>query len=285
MLRELARAKVNLDLLVTGRRPDGYHELDSLVAFADFGDELTIESSTDLTLELTGPFAAGLCAGEDNLVLRAARKLAAVTGIHPIARLRLDKQLPVAAGLGGGSADAAAALRGLRRHWRLPLDDAALAEIGLGLGADVPVCLLSRPVRMRGIGELIEPMLGLPELNLLLVNPGCPLATAAVFRELSLSAIGPRSVEFPSAPGLDWLARSRNVLEFPARGLLQDIGVVLTALAGIPGCRLARMSGSGATCFGLFDKPAQAKWAAATIARDHPNWWVVACVVGTAICG
>jgi 4-diphosphocytidyl-2-C-methyl-D-erythritol kinase len=283
LIRELARAKVNLDLLVTGRRADGYHELDSLVAFADIGDELILEPSPELTLELIGPFAAGLGTGEDNLVLRAAQELAAAAGVRrPSARLRLDKRLPVAAGLGGGSADAAAALRGLRRLWGLPLDDGALAEIGLGLGADVPVCLPSRPARMRGVGERIEPAPGLAVLHLLLVNPQRPLATAAVFRELPATGMGPRSAEPPAGPDLEWLARSRNDLELPARSLLPVIGEVLTALADVPGCRLARMSGSGATCFGLFGQPAEAKAAAASIARAHPGWWVAACTTGHA---
>lgn len=280
MLSELARAKVNLDLLITGRRSDGYHELDSLVAFADIGDELTIEPARDLTLELSGPFAHRLGAVEDNLVLRAAHELAQVAGIRPSARLRLDKRLPVAAGLGGGSADAAAALRGLRRLWQLRLDDGALAGIAQRLGADVPVCLLSHPARMRGIGEQVEPMSGLAVLQLLLVNPGFPLATAAVFRELPPTSIGPRSAELPAVPDLPWLLGSRNVLELPARALLQVIGEVLTTFAGIPGCRLARMSGSGATCFGLFDEPSQAKSAEGAISQAHPEWWVMACATG-----
>ena len=275
MLRELARAKVNLDLLITSRRPDGYHELDSLVAFADIGDELTIEPASDLTLELSGPFAADLGADEDNLVLRAARRLAAAVGIAPRARLRLDKHLPVASGLGGGSADAAAALRGLRRLWELELSDQALVEIGQRIGSDVPVCLLSRPARMRGIGELIEPI-GMAALPVLLVNPNRPLSTAAVFLELSRAAIGPRPTDFPTAPDMAWLVRSRNDLEIPARALLPVIGEVLQALANTQGCRLARMSGSGATCFGLFDASTQALAAAVNMARDHPDWWAAA---------
>ena len=155
----------------------------------------------------------------------------------------------------------------------------ALAGIGLGLGADVPVCLLSRPARMRGIGELIEPI-GMTALPVLLVNPNRPLSTAAVFLELSRAAIGPRPTDFPAAPDVAWLARSRNDLEIPARALLPVIGEVLPALADTCGCRLARMSGSGATCFGLFDAPTQALAAAAKVARDHPDWWVAAGTLG-----
>ena len=279
MLHELARAKVNLDLLVTGRRPDGYHELDSLVAFADFGDTLTIEPASELSLDVTGPLAADLSRGEDNLVLRAARRLATAAGIVPRARLRLDKRLPMASGLGGGSADAAAALRGLRRLWELKLDDRALAAIALELGADVPVCLAGGTAHMRGIGELIEPVPDLEPLPLVLVNPGLPLATAAVFRALPKAAIGPRREPVPAHPDAAWLARSRNDLETPARTLVPAIGQVLTALAAAPGCRLARMSGSGTTCFGLFPGHDAARTAAA-IASAHPSWWVRPGTVG-----
>ncbi|MFL5337036.1 MAG: 4-(cytidine 5'-diphospho)-2-C-methyl-D-erythritol kinase [Geminicoccaceae bacterium] len=280
MIRELARAKVNLDLLVTGRRADGYHELDSLVAFADIGDELILEPSPELTLELTGPFTAGLATGPDNLVLCAAHRLAAAAGIRPGARLRLDKRLPVAAGLGGGSADAAAALRGLRRLWDLPLDDRRLAALGLELGADVPVCLAGHTARMRGIGERVEPVPGLAPLHLLLVNPGLPLTTAAVFRELAGAAIGPRREPWPARPDAAWLARSRNDLEAPARALAPLVGEVLAQLAAAPDCGLARMSGSGTTCFGLFVGQEAQRAAAEAIARARPLWWVAACRAG-----
>ena len=284
MIRELARAKVNLDLLVTGRRADGYHELDSLVAFADIGDELILEPSPELTLELTGPFAAGLGTGEDNLVLRAAQELAAAAGVRlPSARLRLDKRLPVAAGLGGGSADAAAALRGLRRLWGLPLDDGALAEIGLGLGADVPVCLPSRPARMRGVGERIEP-----------APPAwrsctfCWSTRGARWQRPPCSGNCPDGYGRRAPPNLrrgrtsnGWRAAATTSSCRRVR-CCRSIGEVLTALAAAPGCRLARMSGSGATCFGLFGQPAEAKAAAAAIARAHPGWWVAACTTGHA---
>jgi 4-diphosphocytidyl-2-C-methyl-D-erythritol kinase len=283
-LREAAPAKLNLDLLVTGRRADGYHELDSLVVFANLGDVLAFAPAATLALEPAGPFAAELPAGEENIVLRAALRLAGQAGTAPGARITLDKRLPVAAGIGGGSADAAAALRGLRRLWGLPLGDAALGELGLGLGADVPVCLRGAPTRMRGIGERLEPLPGLPPLDLVLVNPRRPLATAAVFRALRLERFSRRAEDPWPAPGREALvarlARSRNDLEAPATALLPAIGEALALLAADPACALARMSGSGPTCFGIFPDAAAAQAAAARIATVRPGWWVAPCRSG-----
>jgi 4-diphosphocytidyl-2-C-methyl-D-erythritol kinase len=284
--RELAPAKLNLDLLVTGRRADGYHELDSLVVFADLADELTFAPARSLCLDAAGPFAAELPAEGENIVLRAARCLAEQAGVATGARITLLKRLPVAAGIGGGSADAAAALRGLRRLWRLELDDAALTALGLGLGADVPVCLMGAPARMRGIGERLEPASGLPALDLVLVNPRLPLATAAVFAALRLERCGRRDAPPAARPDaaalLEQLARTRNDLEPPARALLPAIGEVLEALAADPACRLTRMSGSGPTCFGIFADAAAARAAAARIAAARPDWWVAPCRSGGA---
>ncbi len=186
-VEELARAKINLDLQVTGRRADGYHELDSLTAFAAFGDRLILQQHDRLELEVIGPFAGPLAAEPDNLVLRAARRLASRAGREATVRITLDKRLPVAAGLGGGSADAAAVLRGLNRLWRLGMAPADLAAIAVDLGADVPVCLAGRAARMRGIGDRLEPWDELPPLAVLLVNPDLPLSTAAVFGALQLA--------------------------------------------------------------------------------------------------
>jgi 4-diphosphocytidyl-2-C-methyl-D-erythritol kinase len=273
---ERAAAKINLDLWVVGRRADGYHELDSLVVFAPPCDRLRFQADAPLTLAVTGPFAAALAGEPDNLVLRAARRLADRVGRAPEARITLDKRIPVAAGLGGGSADAAASLRGLNRLWRLGLSAADLAPLAAELGADVPVCLASRPARMQGIGETLEPIDGLPDLALLLVNPRRPVATAAVFAGLA-GPFGPPP-DLGPPPGersllLAWLRARANHLEAPAGRLLPEIGEVLDALASQPGCALARMSGSGATCFGLFEDPALAP-AAATLAKAHPEWWV-----------
>ena len=282
-VEELAPAKINLDLHVTGRRADGYHELDSLTAFAAFGDHVVLHEHDRLELELCGPFAGALAAEPDNLVLRAARRLAAIAGCPATVRITLEKRLPVAAGLGGGSADAAAVLRGLNRLWRLGMVPADLAALAAGLGADVPVCLAGRTARMQGVGEQVEPWDGLPPLAVLLVNPNLPLATAAVFG--ALEAIGEpagRAWPPPREPEtfLAWLRASANHLEAPAGRLLPQVQGVLALLAAQEGCALARMSGSGATCFGLFTTAAGRDAAAAAIGRARPGWWLAASTIG-----
>ncbi len=269
---EIAAAKVNLCLHVTGQRHDGYHLLDSLVVFASVGDRLTIESADDLDLTISGPQAANLPVSDDNLILRAARAFGGGRG----AAIRLEKHLPVASGIGGGSADAAAALRGLSRLWGLPLPDAATV---LGLGADVPVCLISRAVRMTGIGETLTPIPPLPPAHLVLVNPGVGVSTPAVFRALPSKTNPPLPAppRFASLPDVvRWLVDQRNDLEPPALSLAPEIATAKSALAAQPGCLLARMSGSGATCFGLFETAAKAETAAESLRRNHPNWWVAA---------
>jgi 4-diphosphocytidyl-2-C-methyl-D-erythritol kinase len=268
----LAQAKINLALHVIGRRADGYHLLDSLVAFADFGDLIHVETAADLSLHLTGPKAADLTSGPDNLVLRAA---AAFEAGAKGARITLDKHLPVASGIGGGSADAAAALQALSALWGCPLPKAASV---LALGADVPVCLVGRPARMEGIGEKVTP-LSLPQAFIVLANPGVGLATASVFAALTRrdNAPLPAPAAWPDAAALaHWLHAARNDLEPPAQALAPVIGTVLAALGRQQGCLLARMSGSGATCFGLFATAAQAEAAAAALARAEAAWWVQA---------
>jgi len=262
-----APAKVNLYLHATGKRADGYHLLDSLAVFPAVGDVLAVAAAAALTLRIDGPFGAGLAAEADNLVLRAARALLP----EGKAALRLTKNLPVASGIGGGSADAAAALLALARFWGVAADLPALA---LGLGADVPVCLASRPVRMQGIGEILAPAPRLPEFGMVLVNPGVAVPTPAVFKA--------RRGDFTPAPELPaaWgsvadmvadLARCTNDLQAPAVGIAPVIAEVLDVLAALPGARLARMSGSGATCFAIFDTPAAAATAAEAVTR--PGWW------------
>jgi 4-diphosphocytidyl-2-C-methyl-D-erythritol kinase len=276
-IEEAAPAKINLDLCITGRRSDGYHELDSLVVFGPPADRLTFAPADRLTLELAGPFAEALADEPDNLVLRAARRLAEHAGHPPAARIMLEKNLPVAAGLGGGSGDAAATLRGLNRFWRLGLAEGDLMPLARDLGADVPVCVASRPARMRGIGERLEWLSELPALALLLVNPNRPVATAPVFKGLGrLPSPVPEQGPPPSERALllAWLRARENHLEAPARRLEPAIGVVLQALAAQPGCELARMSGSGATRFGLFADEAALEAAAAAIRRAQPAWWV-----------
>jgi 4-diphosphocytidyl-2-C-methyl-D-erythritol kinase len=268
---EAAPAKVNLYLHVTARRADGYHLLDSLAVFPAMGDVLAGEADAELSLAVAGPFAAGLQGEADNLVLRAARWLAASHGIKPRARLLLTKNLPLASGIGGGSADAAAALRLLSKLWRVPLPDATAAA---ALGADVPVCLAAQPARMSGIGETLAPAPELPDGFIVLVNPGVGVSTPAVFRVRTGGFSEPASLPtaWPNfaAMAAD-LASLRNDLEPAAIQLQPVIGTILTALRAQPGCALARMSGSGATCFGLFADAADAIEAAQTLRGT--DWW------------
>lgn len=270
-----APAKVNLALHVTGRRPDGYHLLDSLVVFVSCGDRLDVSAASGLSLEIDGPEAAGLSAGPENLVLRAA---AAFGPDVPGVRLRLEKNLPIAAGIGGGSADAAAALRLLSRAWSRPLPSSAAI---LALGADVPVCLAGVPARMGGIGEAVEPLAGpLPPLSLVLVNPREGLSTASVFAALERRDGAPMPARLPqwrdAADLARWLGAMRNDLDPPARRVAPVVDAMLARIAAAPGCLLARMSGSGATCFGLFADRTAADAAAGAIRRAEPGWWVTA---------
>jgi 4-diphosphocytidyl-2-C-methyl-D-erythritol kinase len=275
-----APAKVNLYLHITGRRDDGYHLLDSLVTFVDIGDRLRAEPAASLSLTIDGPEAADLAAaGDENLVLRAARLLADRAGITAGAALHLEKHLPVAAGIGGGSSDAAAALLALKGLWQISLQDEALWALGARLGADIPACLYRRAVWVGGIGERLEPAGPLPEAGILLVNPRRALSTAAVFaaRRGPLGHVG-RFAPMPSAAAA--LARAlmpcRNDLTEAAIGLVPEIGAVLARLGRLPGCLLARMSGSGATCFALFANRAAAEAARAEVAAAEPWWWCAA---------
>jgi 4-diphosphocytidyl-2-C-methyl-D-erythritol kinase len=273
-----APAKLNLYLHVVGRRDDGYHLLDSLIAFADIGDRLTVAPADALSLTVEGPEAAGLAdLGDDNLVLRAAHLLAEQTGAKARAALHLVKHLPIASGIGGGSADAAAALSALNQLWDYPLSPEALAELGLKLGADVPACLAGRPVWVGGIGEDIEMAPHLPPLGLVLANPRHPLPTSAVFQARCGAFSRPGRFEtVPQDPAA--LARTlgmrRNDLAEAAIGLVPEIAAVLDALGRLPGALLSRMSGSGATCFALFAGREQAMAAARHLARGKPGWWV-----------
>jgi len=274
-----APAKVNLYLHVVGRRDDGYHELDSLIVFAGAGDTITVEPAEDLTLQLTGPFAAAVPADEDNLVLRAARALADAAGVRPQSAIRLGKRLPVAAGIGGGSADAAAVLRALDRLWDTRSTNDDLARIGLALGADVPVCLSGLPAFVGGIGERIDAAPPLPHCWLVLANPGIEVPTPAVFARRDGAFSRPRRFDEAGSGARDLaalLADRGNDLEVPARSIAPVIGDVLDALRGQVGALIARMSGSGATCFGLFAEEAQATAAARSVAAEHPEWWIKA---------
>ncbi len=253
-MTESAPAKINLYLHVVGQRPDGYHLLDSLVVFAEAGDRLSAVGAPDLSLVVTGPFATGLHGEADNLVLRAARALAAELRVFAAGRITLEKNLPIASGIGGGSADAAATLRLLCRLWGI-VPGQQLDRIALALGADVPVCLHGRPAHMSGIGERLRPAPVLPAAGMVLINPGIGVSTPAVFRartgEYSRPAALPEA--WPDAASLAaTLHATRNDLQPAARQLAPVIGDVLEALTADRTCLLARMSGSGATCFGLY---------------------------------
>ncbi len=274
MMAEPAPAKINLFLHVTGRRADGYHLLDSLAVFTALGDRVTAEPASDLSLHLEGPFGGALTAEPDNLVLRAARALAAEAGVPALARLTLHKNLPVASGIGGGSADAAAAFRALCRLWNISPDRSVLHRLALALGADVPVCLASVPARMGGIGGDLSPAPRLPDCGIVLVNPGVAVSTPDVFRARR-GGFSPMA-DLPAAWGdaatmASDLRRLTNDLAEPAIGLQPVIADVLSALEGLSGCLLARMSGSGATCFGLFASAEAAERAATAITQAA--WW------------
>lgn len=279
-----APAKLNLTLEVVGRRADGYHLLDSLIAFTEYGDTLTAREADELTLALDGPFGRILVGDPaENLVLRAARLLAAEAGVAPRATLALTKRLPVASGIGGGSSDAAATLVALAALWRLAPDAGDLARLALRLGADVPVCLAARTARLEGIGERIAPAPPVPAAPIVLVNPGVGLPTPKVFQA--------RRGDFSKGAGAGGVLRSSptdavaladalrpygNDLTRPAVELLPVIGQVLARLEAASDSLIARMSGSGATCFALFPTAAAATAAAAAIAAAEPGWWAVA---------
>ena len=279
---EFAPAKVNLCLHITGRRQDGYHLLDSLVAFADVGDDLHFASASEHSLKVTGPYAGALSDEPDNLITRAARALGTAV---PEASIGLEKRLPVAGGIGGGSANAAAALRGLLKlSGESEVSPDALAALALRLGADVPACLESRFLRMRGIGEDIDPLQPLPPVPAILVNPGIPVPTGPIFKALALekgSAANEGVGEIPARGFPDvnalaaWLLERRNDLQPPAVSLVPDLNRVLTAIYEQDGCLLSRMSGSGATCFGLFENSESAERAAELLAAENPAWWSV----------
>jgi 4-diphosphocytidyl-2-C-methyl-D-erythritol kinase len=266
-----APAKINLTLHVTGQRPDGYHMLDSLVVFADIGDRLSIEPAEDLSLTVTGPMAAGVPSDGRNLVLKAAQFAGFAAG-----RIVLEKHLPGEAGIGGGSSDAAAMLRAVSQLTGAPVE--AVASGAEALGADVPVCLAARATRMQNIGEQLSAVDELPVLHAVLVNPGLSVPTPAVFKALAQKENAAMPAELPDFKAasdiMPWLQTMRNDLEPAAISLHPGIGDVLHALAELPGARVVRMSGSGATCFALFAHRTQAEAAARRLGQKYPQWWV-----------
>jgi 4-diphosphocytidyl-2-C-methyl-D-erythritol kinase len=286
---ERAPAKVNLTLRVIGRRPDGYHEIESLVVFAGVGDTLAFTPGKDLALKVRGPTAAAAGDLADNLVLKAARALAERTDALRVGAFVLSKNLPVAAGVGGGSADAAAALRQLARHNGIRIDDPRVMAAARATGADIPVCLDPQPRMMRGIGEILSAPWRLPALPALLVNPRVAVPTKDVFKALGAAPLASGHVP---ASGQDaehdatrddviaYVARHANDLEAPAIALNPTIAQALDALRVLPGCRLARMSGSGATCFALFASQRAAAAAARILRAARPTWWIRPTVLG-----
>ncbi len=280
-LVENAPAKVNLTLRVVRRLDDGYHEIESLVAFADFGDRLSFTRGDELALTVRGPGAAAAGVSDDNLVLKAARALAARRPQIALGMFRLDKRLPVAAGLGGGSADAGAALRLLAQANKLARDEADLYAAARATGADVPVCLDPRARMMRGIGEILSDPLALPPLPALLVNPGVAVPTKSVFAgwkpvvaEAAMLDMAAIAEAGDRDQLIELVAAQSNDLEAPAIALQPVIADVLALLRGLAGCRLARMSGSGATCFALFTAAAASREAAKIVRGKYPHWWV-----------
>ena len=280
-LSAVARAKLNLFLHVTGRRDDGYHLLDSLVVFTEFGDRLTVAPGADLTLNVSGPFSSDLATtpADDNLILRAAMALQSETGTRSGARISLEKHIPTGAGLGGGSADAATALCLLQRLWGVSLRSDRLAEIALSLGADVPVCLAGRPARMTGIGEAIEPLQGWAlDIPVVLTHTQQSLSTPSVFRELTNAErggapAGALAIPHDTADLFEQLGHTRNDLAAAAIRLQPGIAGLLNSLQASTGCGLARMSGSGAACFGLFEATEAAEKAARDLSAQ--GYWAV----------
>ncbi len=274
----LARAKVNLALHVVGRREDGLHLLDSLVVFPDLGDRLEAEPAATLSLTLDGPFGQDLGGGADNLVLKAAGLLRSA-GLG--AALRLTKNLPIASGIGGGSSDAAATLRLLAELWDVPLPS---RDALVKLGADIPVCMSGTPARMQGVGEDITPLPDLPDFGIVLINRLRPVPTAAVFSGLNRTVntpLPPLPTQFDTPSDLfGFLRNARNDLEPAALAVDPRIQSILDVLTSMPDCALARMSGSGGTCFGLFEDRDRAETAASAVRRHHPDWWISAGVVG-----
>jgi 4-diphosphocytidyl-2-C-methyl-D-erythritol kinase len=288
-LVENAPAKVNLTLRVLGRRDDGYHEIESLVAFAAVGDALSFSRGPALALAVGGPRAGLAGDNADNLVLKAARALAARAPEIGLGAFHLDKQLPVAAGLGGGSADAAAALRLMARANGLPAGDPRLYEAARATGADVPVCLDPRVRVMRGIGEVLSAPLALPPLPAVLANPGAALGTKAVFAGWKPASTESASLDVEAIakltsvePLMHFLTTHTNDLEDAAIRLAPAVAEVLAALRACSGCRLARMSGSGSTCFAVYASAAEAIKAAESLHRKYPHWWLRATALGSA---
>ena len=279
MVSERASAKINLFLHVGERRADGFHPLQSLAVFTELGDVLSIEAAPELSLTVEGPFAPGLAGEGDNLVLRAARALRNEKAGGPGGKLTLTKNLPVASGIGGGSADAAAALRGLNQLWSAGKDASALCEIAAALGSDIPVCVNSAASFMEGRGEILRAPQSMPRIPMLLVNPGVAVPTKSVFAALARRSGTDMAVEGLAFqyPGelLAFLEQTANDLEMPALAIQPMIAEVLATLRALPGVLFARMSGSGATCFAIFSSDESCAQAAEMLRARQPRSWIM----------
>ncbi|MEE2654153.1 MAG: 4-(cytidine 5'-diphospho)-2-C-methyl-D-erythritol kinase [Pseudomonadota bacterium] len=271
-----APAKINLYLNITGQRVNNYHELDSLIAFAAHGDQIEVKKCDHFNLEASGPFSEKLPPSNENLVMKAAKELARGTNYEGGACIKLIKNLPVSSGIGGGSADAAATLKALNDLWETNLQNKDLMVMALRLGADVPVCLLSKTVRMSGIGDKLSRVSGLPKCGILLINPGIPISTVNVFQlcrgdfsnQVKIPNIENREVFF------EFLSTQKNDLQDAAIKIAPIIKEVLKILTDDPNCRLARLSGSGGTCFGLYEDEPKALFAAEAMYGHFSDWWI-----------
>ena len=273
MIKVTAHAKVNLTLHVVGQRANGYHELQSLVCLTKFGDQIHLSTAAEFSFQVIGPYAAGIPVDESNLVVQAAKFMAQQHSKPLDCHIILEKNLPMASGIGGGSSDAAAVLRALSQYWSVPLPN--VDEL-MTLGADIPVCMTTGLTLMQGAGEDVTQLSAAPNWGVVLVNPNVGVSTPAVFSALNSKQNPPMQGVAGNCVDIAWLGDQRNDLEPPAMAMFPEVATVVYAISAFPQCQVARMSGSGATCFGLFADVVHAKAAASHLQKAHPNWWVVA---------
>lgn len=272
-IKVTAHAKVNLTLHVVGQRANGYHELHSLVCLTEFGDQIHLSPGAEFSFQVIGPYAAGIPVDESNLVVQAAKFMAQTHSKSLDCQIILEKNLPMASGIGGGSSDAAAVMRALSQYWSVPLPN--VDEL-MALGADIPVCMNKGLTLMQGAGEDVTQLSTAPNWGLVLVNPSVGVSTPAVFNALDSKQNPPMQNVAENCVDIAWLGDQRNDLEPPAKAMVPEVATVVDAISEIPQCQVARMSGSGATCFGLFTDIKRANLAADHLQQAHPNWWVVA---------
>lgn len=273
MIKVIAHAKVNLTLHVVGQRANGYHELQSLVCLTEFGDQIHLTPDVDFSFQVTGPYAAGIPVDDRNLVVQAAKFMAQKHSKPLDCQIILEKNLPMASGIGGGSSDAAAVMRALSQYWSVPMPN--VDEL-MALGADIPVCMTTGLTLMEGAGEDVLQLSTAPNWGVVLVNPNVGVSTPAVFNALNSKHNPPMQGVAGNCVDIAWLGDQRNDLEAPAMAMVPEVATVVDAISAAPQCQVARMSGSGATCFGLFADVMHAKAAASYLQKAHPNWWVVA---------